>query len=136
MSENKVGSRIVLSMRGRSIFKVSRRESRVDSTYIDASEPARNVPRLQRTKNLFTGVVKHLRTREKGVLSPKFGGNDTIMEGSDDNASEATSRWTCGACGCNTNTESDRNCTICGTSNGKQTRFFPSLSILGNFSIP
>ncbi|KAL7561760.1 hypothetical protein ACA910_013300 [Epithemia clementina (nom. ined.)] len=31
--------------------------------------------------------------------------------------SAATRRWTCEACGCNTNTESDSNCTICGTSN-------------------
>lgn len=28
-----------------------------------------------------------------------------------------TERWTCEACGCNTNQQSDRSCTICGTSN-------------------
>ena len=35
-------------------------------------------------------------------------------------------RWTCEACGCNTNSESDRSCTICGTSqdNGAFVRSF------------
>jgi hypothetical protein len=30
-------------------------------------------------------------------------------------------RWTCEACGCNTNSESDRSCTICGTSQNNGT---------------
>ena len=30
-------------------------------------------------------------------------------------ADSAEQRWTCEACGCNTNSESDRSCTICGT---------------------
>ena len=52
--------------------------------------------------------------------------DDENMEGSDDNASESSRRWTCSACGCNTNTESDRNCTICGTSNGTSSAFVDS----------
>jgi rubrerythrin len=32
-------------------------------------------------------------------------------------------RWTCEACGCNTNVMSDRNCTICGTSNTPPNHF-------------
>ena len=30
-----------------------------------------------------------------------------------------SSRWTCDACGCNTNASTDRSCTVCGTPNGK-----------------
>lgn len=55
------------------------------------------------------------------------------MEGSDDNASESSRRWTCSACGCNTNTESDRNCTICGTSNGTSSAFVDSHQHCGKF---
>lgn len=42
-------------------------------------------------------------------------------EDSGDNSSSTTNneRWTCDACGCNTNTPTDRNCTVCGTANGK-----------------
>ena len=39
------------------------------------------------------------------------------MDGSDNDAGESR-RWTCEACGCNTNSEIDRACSICGTSNG------------------
>ena len=38
------------------------------------------------------------------------GGGESSAAGSGDE------RWTCEACGCNTNRESDRSCTICGTS--------------------
>jgi len=30
----------------------------------------------------------------------------------------STERWTCEACGCNTNASSDQSCTICGTASG------------------
>lgn len=39
------------------------------------------------------------------------------MDG-ENNDSGASQRWTCEACGCNTNAESDQTCSICGTSNG------------------
>lgn len=34
------------------------------------------------------------------------------------NAGASSRRWTCEACGCNTNSENDRTCSICGTSSG------------------
>lgn len=46
--------------------------------------------------------------------------NPLTMNDQGDNGNPDTAvprRWTCEACGCNTNTESDSNCTICGTSN-------------------
>jgi uncharacterized membrane protein YvbJ len=41
------------------------------------------------------------------------------MEGRSNEEEEPSSneRWTCEACGCNTNQQSDSSCTICGTSN-------------------
>ena len=41
------------------------------------------------------------------------------MEDQSNNSSGSSRRWTCEACGCNTNADTDRTCTICGTSNGK-----------------
>jgi len=37
-------------------------------------------------------------------------------EGESSASSSAPERWTCEACGCNTNLTTDRSCTICGTS--------------------
>ena len=39
------------------------------------------------------------------------------VSNNNNNSNQFTQRWTCDACGCNTNhVTSDRNCTICGTS--------------------
>mmetsp|Transcript_36670 Transcript_36670/g.88593 ORF Transcript_36670/g.88593 Transcript_36670/m.88593 type:complete len:2896 (+) Transcript_36670:158-8845(+) len=55
------------------------------------------------------------------------GGNGDNNNNEDANAEPAaaesapaveTSRWTCDACGCNTNAPTDRSCTVCGTPNG------------------
>lgn len=37
-------------------------------------------------------------------------------EASGDAPAAAPRRWTCDACGCHTNTETDTSCSICGTS--------------------
>ena len=51
------------------------------------------------------------------------------MEGQGNGQNSSSRRWTCEACGCNTNAESDRTCSICGTSNGKS--LYDSVSYLG-----
>ena len=44
--------------------------------------------------------------------------DDDNNEEEEDVNHQLAQRWTCDACGCNTNhVTSDRNCTICGTSN-------------------
>ena len=49
---------------------------------------------------------------------PPGNNGDSTSEGGGESsaAGSAEERWTCEACGCNTNLESDRSCTICGTS--------------------
>ena len=65
---------------------------------------------------------------ESSSPSEGGGGGEASASGS------AEERWTCEACGCNTNLESDRSCTICGTSRSDgacwMLAFVPSLSFL------
>jgi hypothetical protein len=58
------------------------------------------------------------------------GGSRSVTAPHASSSSSGTSRWTCEACGCHTNTAADRSCSICGTSQqplGK--RIFLSLEL-------
>lgn len=68
MSE--IGSRIVLSMRGRSIFKVSRRESRVDSTYRCKRASSKRT-KASKNKELVYGRRQAFTHPREGCSKPK-----------------------------------------------------------------